>query len=851
MRKVIWTAAIIVGLVVVIAVGVMVYAAYNLNGIIASNRARILAKASDSLGRKVDVRDIKASLGWGVSVDLSGVTVADDPRFSNKPFITASNIYAKVALLPLLHRQVEVERLSLDQPVVHIIRNQSGKLNVSTIGHKPSGASAAAPSPQASAGLQPSAPAPPAAKSHAAGRSLGAAPLTATGPRKEKSSAMASLAGYSISSFAIQNGTMTYQQPGAQPVRIGSLNLDIENLSATSPVKLKLTMAALGTQKNLTLDGTVGPLMRNGVINASAIPLFLNLGVGPLTLADLRAMPQLAKAIPAKVRITNPVSATARLTGTTQTLAFNFVTDLTPNRVVYAGMLDKAPGVPFKLSAAGTRQTGAGKLDISKAALVLGDLHLDASQIQFGAGTMSARLSSNRFDLASLGKMIVPLSKYNASGKAGIRAVVKIANKKPEIDGVVSLASVTLVPPGKPAVLRALSGDIKMAGNSAVVGPLTFDLGSGHGRLQAYAKSLEPISATYSFDANVVKPAELTQNPKMAADHLNQLAVKGTLRGSASAPQVTANVTSPAGLLQNVAYRNLAVDATYGNRRVTISSLKLGAFNGTIDGSANAALAGDRAFSAALNCNRIGLKSLLESQKSKAADIVRGQLTGQVRVSGRGATFDEIKPTLNGSGRISVANGKLKGVNVVADAMRKVNGVPGIGMLVSPKLIARHPELFKSPDTDLRNLSMTFTIQGPRITSHDILVSTVDYMVKGDGWFDLNKRIDMNADLLLSQQLSREMINERKNVVYLTNRQGEVKIPVRITGQLPKPTVTPNVQDIAQRAASHAVQREGQKVLKKFLGKKAGGLIPGLGGSAPSSGATPAPNPLAPFKKLF
>jgi hypothetical protein len=108
----------------------------------------------------------------------------------------------------------------------------------------------------------------------------------------------------------------------------------------------------------------------------------------------------------------------------------------------------------------------------------------------------------------------------------------------------------------------------------------------------------------------------------------------------------------------------------------------------------------------------------------------------------------------------------------------------------------------------------------------------------------------MNADLLLSQQLSRDMVAERKNVAYLTNRQGEVKIPVRITGQLPKPTVTPNVQDIAQRAASHAIQTEGSRVLQKFLGKRTGGLIPGLG-SSPAPGSTPAPNPLAPFKKLF
>jgi uncharacterized protein involved in outer membrane biogenesis len=845
MRKPILTAVVIVGLIVVVVVGVMIYAVVNLNSIVAANRERILSKASDSLGRKVDVQNISASLGWGVSVDLSGVTIADDPAFSDKPFVTASDVYAKVAVLPLLHRQVEVERLSLKQPVVRIIRNQSGEMNVSTIGHKHAAGEAAAPPPQAPArGKQPP----------AAGQPLGTAPLTATGEKQKSATA---LAGVSISSFAIQNGTISYTEPGAQPLQISSLNLDVENLSASSPVTLNLSMAALGTRKNLTLEGTVGPVMKNGIIDTTAIPLALNAGVGPLTLADLRAMPQLAKAIPAEVKITNPVSATARLTGTTQVLGFNVNADLTPNEVVYAGMLDKAAGVPMRLSAAGTRSAGIqSKLDIQKAMLTLGDLNVQAGQIQFGGDTMSARLNSNRFDLASLGKMVTPLSKYNASGKAELHAMVKVADKKPELDGVVTLASVTLVPPGKPALLRGLTGDIKMAGKSAVVGPLTFDLGSGHGRLEAYAQSFEPISANYSFSTDVLKPAELTQSskPETAGDHLDQLAVKGTVRGSLAAPEVTAKLTSPGGTLQNVAYRNLALDADYGGQRLTLNSLKLAAFNGTIDGSGNAALAGDRAFNVALNCNQIGLRPLLLSQNSKAADTVRGQLTGQLRVAGRGSTFEQIKPTLSGNGRVSVANGKLVGVNVVADAMRKVNGIPGIGALVSPAMIARHPELFKSPDTDLNQLGMGFTIQGPRITSHDIVASTADYTVKGDGWFDLDKKIDMDVDLLLSPQLSREMISERKNIAYLTDRQERVKIPVHISGQLPKPTVTPNVQDIAQRAATHAAQEQGQKAIQKFLGKKTGGLIPGLGGPAPgpSPGAAPQPaNPLAPLQKLF
>jgi len=543
--------------------------------------------------------------------------------------------------------------------------------------------------------------------------------------------------------------------------------------------------------------------------------------------------------MPPQLTFTNPVTASVKINGTTQSIAFNLVTDLTGNQVLYTGVLDKAAGVPLKLAAAGTRadRAGAQQTEIQNATLTLGDLNLKAGQIQLGQN-LSARVDSNRFDLATMGKMLVALSKYNASGRAEIHALVKVVQKKPEVDGVVTLASVTVTPPGKRAIVGELTGDIKLAGTSAVAGPLTFNLGSGHGTLLVNAQSLDPVSASYDFSADMVKPAELTANPKpdAAADHLDRLAVRGTVRGATSAPTVTATATSPTGIMQNIAYRNLAVDATYGGQAVTISSLKVAAFSGTLDGNARATLGAEPVFNVGLNLHGIDLQQALVSQKSKAADTVRGQLTGQVRVAGRGDTFDKIKPTLSGNGQMSVANGKLIGVNIAGQAMRKVQGIPGIDTLITPSIAAHHPSLFSSPDTDLSALSLTFTIQGPRITSHDIKASTPDYSALADGWFDLNKNIDMKAHLLLSQELSREIMSAKKNVVYLANDQKQVDIPVQITGQLPKPSVQPDIQFLAQRAANHLVQKQAGKFLNKFLGKNSGNGS-GSSGSNPLGGA--------------
>ena len=141
MRKLIRAVLVVVGVIVVLVIAVAIYAVLNLNSIIQKQRGLILTKASNAIGRKVDVQDIHASLGWGVIADLRGVTIADDPSFSQAPFVQAADVYARVALMPLLSRRVEVEQILLKQPIVHIIRNQRGDLNVSTIGKtSPTGA---------------------------------------------------------------------------------------------------------------------------------------------------------------------------------------------------------------------------------------------------------------------------------------------------------------------------------------------------------------------------------------------------------------------------------------------------------------------------------------------------------------------------------------------------------------------------------------------------------------------------------------------------------------------------------------------------------------------------------------
>jgi AsmA-like C-terminal region/AsmA family len=805
----------IIGVLVLAIIAILAYAYFNLNSIIASNRGYILARASDALGRPVEVQDIKATIGWGVRMDVSGVKVGDDPSFSQLPFLQANDVYVDVELLPLLSRSLKVTKLVVKQPQLRILRDRAGTLNVTTIGAK-----------------------------GAAGR-----PSSPGTPPREKTQNAAGVAALTISSLKIENGSLSYadRQSGGAPIQLNDFNLAVDNFNVDSPFDLAISLAAIGQQQDLAVSGKVGPLMRDGRIQTSAVPLNLDATIGPIAVARLQAIPQLAHAIPPALSISQPVTIYSKITGNSDAPNVSANADLTPSQVVYRGILDKPANVPFKFTGALSRAGGV--VRVTRAELVLATLQAKATNLILDKGNIAARIDTNNFDVAGVGQLLTLAQKYNPTGHAEVHTAVRLANHQPSATGTVTLTKINASLPGSASrPISDLTGTIQIAGNSATSGPISFMLGSNPARLQAIAQSLQPLRATYQFNAAVVNLGDLVPSRRPLGEHVNQLAVDGNLdRGRAGAISAAANLTSASGMAANVPYQNLALAALYDSNRLTIKSLKLNTFAGTVGASGVANLNGDRNFNLRLSAANLDVQKALAAQKSEAAGILRGFLTGNIQVTGAGGSFDQIKPTLHGNGGANLKDGKLVGLNVVGQALQKVDNLPAIGALVPADMVARHPQLFRSNDTDIQNASLTFVLQGPRLITHDLNVAAADYSVLGDGWFDMDKNIDLAARILLSKAFSSDLISAKHNIAYLTNPDAQVEIPLRIVGHLPKPAIIPNVSVLAQRATIHAAQRE----VSRLLSKKGGALGSLLGGGGGKGGPQPLPNPLNQLKDLF
>jgi AsmA protein len=97
-------------------------------------KPQLEAEASAGLGRTVKVGDLSLSILSG-RVIARDVEIADDPAFSQSPFLTAKSVRIGVELKPLIfNRQLAVRRIVIEQPEIHLLQAADGTFNFSTLG---------------------------------------------------------------------------------------------------------------------------------------------------------------------------------------------------------------------------------------------------------------------------------------------------------------------------------------------------------------------------------------------------------------------------------------------------------------------------------------------------------------------------------------------------------------------------------------------------------------------------------------------------------------------------------------------------------------------------------------------
>jgi uncharacterized protein involved in outer membrane biogenesis len=782
-----------VGVAIFVAVVLIVYAYFRLSAIVASNQDRILARVSDALGRRVQVGKIEAQLGWGVSIEVDDLRIADDPAFSTEPFIAAHEAAMEVRFIALLRGEAIISKLELIKPDINLVLNKAGALNTSTLG---------------------------------AARVANEKAIEAGHP--ERANKRSFLADLTIHALNIEDGALTFTDLSQRtaPISVSQFALAVNNFDAASAFEVAIKFAFTSAEQNIAIEGKLGPLLEQGIFDEASIPIDVKFEASSLLLDHLRSLDFVGSNIPPALSVPDPISVSGTAKGTPGKLAIAVSSDLSSDRIVYAGFFNKPAGTAMTLA---VNATMAEHLGINGASLKLADLALAASNFSsLDAPQLSAKIDSNSFNLATVVPVVPAAANFGITGMSEVHGVATLGGNGLPFDGTIALKNVSVTPGAPvPGTVSDLTGIIQISNGQEVIAPTTFTFGSSQMKLQGRVESISPLEASYELSADSLRLAQLVAD-RPPNDVLNQLAVKGTATGEIASPRISAAIQSTDGSLQNVSYRDLDLTAAYSGGHVVAHPLKVRVFGGSLSADGSLELARVPQFNATLVMNNLDVEQALRSQNLKAAKTVRGFLTGNVAASGRGKNWDQIKPTLNGSGRVALANGKLVGVNIVADAINAVAAAPGVSQIVDVAFMSSHHGLLVDPDTELESTSMTFQLTGPRFTTNDLYVQSPDYVITGMGWFDMDENIRMSADIQLTLGL-------------------RVALPVYVTGHIPEVVVLPDLPKLTERVAMGAINTPGRIIRG---GVNAVGSLVGAGSSSGSSMPS-IPNPINALKKYL
>jgi uncharacterized protein involved in outer membrane biogenesis len=181
-----------------------------------SGSDRLLAALNRTLGRDVRAERVSLGLRHGLGVALSGVQIAEEPgSTASEPFLTARRFDLRLALLPLLRRRLVVDRILVEDPVVNLVRDRSGRLNVDSLGkHDP--AAAAAP-----------------ASERPAAEDRGAARESAVRVRRPPA--------FQLASLHLRHGTIRYREGASErTIELSDLAVDARQPRFDSPVPVRL-----------------------------------------------------------------------------------------------------------------------------------------------------------------------------------------------------------------------------------------------------------------------------------------------------------------------------------------------------------------------------------------------------------------------------------------------------------------------------------------------------------------------------------------------------------------------------------------------------------------------------------
>ncbi|MBM2802988.1 MAG: AsmA family protein [Deltaproteobacteria bacterium] len=844
--------------VVAIALGGLVQ---YFNVIAGRRLERVQQELQKFLGKEVTFVSLEVNLLGTLGFAAKEFRVADDPRFAATPAVRAKELILGVSLWELLFRRVVIDSLTLKEPELQIISDETELLNLTELINKRQG--------------------------------LAKLPKAAAGEPRQSS------VSFAVSELRIEDGRVEYLDRSIKvpaELRLKNLSLKISGFDPTVKTRISLTAAlSEATGQDVRIDGQFNPGAPD--ISWSQRGIDMSIQFDSLHVPVVaRAIAALRDKIPRELDVTGPMSLQAKVSGTLARPRIDNLTLKAPlfgssdyNAIVtgqiefserrtwedakiqgkltleslpvarllnlrmfqqrpsatvaadgkigiysrfegtwntlrvgalvradkselrYKDWLHKPANQPMEIRTQISRQkqkylfhestlvSGANKIVFS------GNADLDAE------AQLHLKLASNHGTVAGWSELFSPAAYAGIAGQVDLNIAVDKRSLPGADDwgvrGQLRLNKGAFNHRQSGQKIEAVTGTIVFAGQQARFENMSFRLGASTLAFDAVAANLLEPNVAYRLRSAQFNLADLPALDAAPKVQLHNLSAKGTIQYQRDMLVLDGTITASDGKLQEIDFRDLRSAIAFSAAGLSFKNLSLRTLGGI--------LRADGYLSGGTNPARVELTAQSDGLdlRALAAQLyppLQNKLTGQLNGRARLITFSKgganTEKTISGSGEAAVQAGAIKDFNLVSQLLLR-----GSGTTVSTESTARLPpgfaKLVSQPDTSFDSLKADFTMEPERIRTENLVIVTPEYTITGAGWIGFDRSTKWNGLIALSPKVTQEVQRDYRLLRYLVDRRGRLAITFRADGTIPNVKIRLDNRALAQALRGSSPER--------------------------------------------
>jgi AsmA protein len=793
------------GIAILIIVIIVVLAALIVPHMINVNKYhdKIQAEVEKKLGRQVTLGDMHLSL-LPPAFKVANVVIGEDKNFdTGRPFAAAQQLSVSVKFWPLLRKQVDIRSLELDQPHIELVRNAQGQWNFASLGHEEN----AAPVPETAANQPASAaktkagknPNPPSNTQTAPAQSakIKPSPKPEATPAENKSSEEISLANLQIKDGQV---AITDQQKHQSRAVYDHIDVSLSNFAPDKEFSIKASARLPGQgSQAISLDGTAGPIQQADMLNTKFDG---NLRMNQVSIAGIEKYlnSQALSGIEAQI------SGDAKIKNADGKLSSSGTIKLDNPQIRNVKV-----GYPISLDYDVADDLKNDVIQINRGNLKLGSTPLTI------AGTLNTRPTPAQIDMkvtapnAPIGEIVRLASAFggqeiSGSGTISLNVKAQGPTSNLNLDGNGKIQNASLKMPSATKPVDIHNTDITFSQNAANLQNISVTVGQTNANGSVTLKNFSAPAVQFTLNADKVNVPELQQifgaTPAEPAKrafaepgfwHLVPRAEAQTTarQQPGMLDKMTGTGTVTIGTVQDndLVLNNVRSNVTINHGIIQMNPLTSTLYGGQETGSITMDMRpAQPVYTVNLKTDKVDANKLVSSVTS-IKQMIYGLLASNVNASFSSGGND-IARTLNGTLGVDLTNGKLANLDLLHE-------LASVGKFVSG-FSGAAPKGF----TNLVQLSGNFDVKNGVAQTNDLKAVIDGGTLAAKGLVNLaDQSLNLHVTAILNSALSKAaggtQVGGFMNTA-LANNQGELVIPVIITGTFQHPQVAPDVQQVAQ-----------------------------------------------------